>query len=130
MINQKVRFLLVGVLNTVLGFAIYYICFKILNINYSYSLSIAHIIGVINSYYWNKRWTFNVKQGSKKMIFKFGLIYLCTFFINYGILTIFVEFFELNPLISQFFSLLITTVMSYVGQKYWSFKVTKLESEN
>ncbi|OMF08591.1 GtrA family protein [Paenibacillus sp. FSL H7-0331] len=129
-INQTLRFILVGILNTIVGYTVYFICLNLLHFNYSISLVVSHILGVINSYYLNKKWTFNVARSSSRMILKFGLIYLCTFLLNYGILVLFVEMLKLNPLISQLISLFVTTIISFLGQKYWSFKATKLESES
>jgi putative flippase GtrA len=83
---------------------------------------------VINSYFWNKKWTFKIKNNSKNMILKFCFLYICTFLINYGILVLFVEMLKFNPIISQLASMFVTTLISYIGQKYWSFKVNKLES--
>lgn len=121
-VGQKLRFILVGGLNTIIGFLSYFLFLYIFEVNYTLSLFISHVIGVINSYFWNKNYTFNVKKGSKGMILKFIFLYFSTFLINYAILTLLVEIVKINPIISQLVSLTITTIVSFIGQKYWSFK--------
>jgi putative flippase GtrA len=129
MMNQTLKFIMVGIINTIVGFSIFYLSLEVFHFNYLVSLIISHIIGVINSYLWNKSWTFNIHYHSFSMVFKFGLTYLLTFIINSVLLVLLVEVFNQNPVISQLFSMVITTAISFVGQKYWSFKVKKMESE-
>ncbi|MGO4185780.1 GtrA family protein [Paenibacillus sp. MCAF9] len=123
------KFIVVGILNTIVGFSVFYLSLEVFHFNYLVSLVISHIIGVTNSYLWNKSWTFNIRYHSFSMVLKFGLTYLLTFIINSALLVLLVEIFKQNPVISQLFSMVITTAISFVGQKYWSFKVKIMESE-
>lgn len=128
MFNQTTKFILIGGLNTIIGFTIYFLCFKVFDLSYGLSLVISHIIGVINSFFWNRTWTFNVKKSDKNMILKFIVTYFITFLINYLLLILFIEVFRMNPLVAQVISTVLNTVVSFIGQKYWTFKVKTLES--
>jgi putative flippase GtrA len=123
--NQPIKFLIVGALNTLVGFIVYFICIKSYNIHYVTSLIISHIIGVIHSYFWNSRWTFRVKVVSISKISKFILVYSITFIINLLSLSIFVDFLQIDKITSQLFALTITTILSFLGHKYWSFRKNK-----
>jgi putative flippase GtrA len=122
MSKQSIRFIIVGILNTVIGFLVYYFCLKVLYINYLESLLISHIVGVLHSYIWNSKWTFNADKINISSLFKFSSVYALTFLINLIVLFIFVNFIGISKLIGQIFALFITTIISYVGHKFWSFK--------
>ncbi len=56
---QIAKFCIVGILNTVVGYGAFFIL-----VNYFYyllALLIAHIIGVIHSFFWNKYWIFGTQ---------------------------------------------------------------------
>ncbi|MBY9077520.1 GtrA family protein [Paenibacillus sp. CGMCC 1.18879] len=123
--NQSFRFIVVGVLNTIVGFLVFAGYLHFIGDNYFYALLTSHIIGVIHSYIWNNRWTFSVKRFSLQSVIKFILIYTITFIINYLLLSLFVSIMGLNKLIAQLISLFITTLISFFGHKYWSFSKSK-----
>lgn len=126
---QMFRFVAVGLLNTIVGFSIYYILLRYLDLNYTISLLIAHIVGVIHSYLWNKNWTFGVKHNSITTLIRFLVVYTFMFVINYLLLAVFVEVLDYNKIWAQAISLLLTTMISFIGQRYWSFKTNNVESE-
>ncbi len=119
--KQISRFVAVGILNTIVGVGSYFILLD-LNIYYLFSSFIAHIIGVTNSFIWNKKWTFRSNGSFLKEFLKFNSVYAVTFFVNLLLLVLFVEKFGFNPKISGVFSLGISAMISFFGHKYWSFK--------
>lgn len=129
MFSQPIKFVIVGLMNTLVGYFIFYVCLQFLNLNYTLSLVISHIIGVINSFFWNRRWTFNVGYSSSSMRIKFVSTYLIAFIINYLFLLLLVEIMRINPAFSQLTAMVFTTGISFFGQKYWSFKEKVSESE-
>ncbi|KWX86473.1 hypothetical protein AMQ83_18695 [Paenibacillus riograndensis] len=123
--NQTIKFLIVGVLNTIVGFAVYAGMLLFLKVNYSFALLVSHVIGVIHSYIWNNKWTFGVKDYNLRSMMKFILVYTLTFFVNLLLLSIFIHQLGINKFYAQAISLFITTLISFFGHKYWSFKASK-----
>ncbi|CAH1208495.1 hypothetical protein PAECIP111891_03230 [Paenibacillus allorhizoplanae] len=123
--SQTIKFLIIGILNTVVGYLIYFLCLKFIDLNYMISLLCAHVLGVLHSYYWNSRWTFNTGRKTYKNLLKFSGVYVISFFINLLVLYIFINYLEQNALLSQVFALFLTTLISFIGHKYWSFKISK-----
>lgn len=119
--KQIFRFLLVGFLNTILSYIVY-ISLLYLGIYYILALLISYIVGITNSYTYNKKWTFKSKGGSKREFSKFVLVYGITFSVNSFLLLLFVEKLMLGPNIGQVFALSIVTMISFFGHKYWSFR--------
>lgn len=120
--HEIVKFLVVGIANTLLGYTVYFICLIFLQFHYVYALLCSHVVGVINSYLLNSNWTFRSSQNYKWVtILKFCSVYSITFLINYAVLAFFIDYLSHSELISQFYALMITTICSFGGHKYWSF---------
>lgn len=120
--KQISRFIFVGILNTILGFGIYFILLS-LNVYYMLALLISHLICVTHSFIWNKKWTFKSKGDGRREGLKFISVYSITFLINLLILAFFVEKLMFDPKVGQIFALGIVTMMSFLGHKYWSFRL-------
>ncbi|WP_379157452.1 GtrA family protein [Paenibacillus sp. sgz5001063] len=125
MSTQTFRFVIVGILNTIVGFGVYAIYLHIINNNYLQALIASHIIGVAHSYFWNNKWTFQQKSYNTRSAIKFISVYAVTFFVNLFLLTLLVDTIGMNKLIAQAIALFLTTLISFFGHKYWSFRTSK-----
>lgn len=125
-LHESLRFVIVGILNTVVGFAVYFLCVYFLGLHYTLSLVISHIIGVCHSYYWNNKWTFKAGKVEAGTIYKFITVYGITFSLNLLLLSVLIFF--MNQIFAQAIALMITTMISFVGHKYWSFRKNRTES--
>jgi len=117
--EQLIKFSLVGILNTVIGYAVFFIAS--LFMNYIVALIIAHVVGVTNSFFWNKYWVFR-SDGNKIVEFlKFYSIYALVLIVNIILLYYLVSVLQFEPQISQLVLLPILTIITYLGHKHWSF---------
>ena len=86
--KQIGKFAVVGVLNTVLDFAVLNILISTTGISeglYAVMFAgIAFITAVINSYYWNKYWTFQVEKKTRSEFLEFIGVSLIGFGLNVG----------------------------------------------
>lgn len=119
--RQEFRFLLVGGLNTLIGYGSYVILL-ILGINYLIATTLSTIIGIIHSYIWNKFFTFKSQGNVKKEIPKFIFVYFVSYIL--GMLSIYflVSILDINQYISGLINLVLTTLISWFGHKNFSFK--------
>jgi putative flippase GtrA len=118
---QSLKFILVGVLNTAIGYGCYFICLH-LGLDYILSLTISHIIGVANSFLWNKLWTFKSKGGIRRELPRFITVYAVTYILNLAVLAVLVEGLSLDKRLSQAAVTCVLTAVSYFGHRLWSFK--------
>lgn len=118
---QGIRFLFVGGINTVVGYGSYTI-FLLLNINYLIANTLSTIIGVINSYIWNRNFTFKSNAKIKEELVKFISVYLVSYLISMLSIYILVSKLGIDKYIGGLLNLIITTLISYFGHKYFSFK--------
>lgn len=119
--SHFLKFLFVGVLNTVVGYGVYFL-FVYFGFHYSIALLISHPVGVIHSYFWNKYWTFSDKKNTSNEPYKFVAVYLVTFGVNLFLLFCFVDVIGFSPKIGGLIALSLVTIISFFGHKYWSFK--------
>jgi len=116
---QSIRFGLVGILNTIVGYGAYFI---LLNwFNYLIALVISHVVGVTHSFFWNKYWTFKSSGKVRSELAKFILVYTVSFAVNLLLLGALVGYYKINPRIAQAFVLSLTTCISFIGHRFWSF---------
>jgi putative flippase GtrA len=118
-INQFIKYSFVGVLNTVISYVAFFILVNYAQ--YLIALGCAHFIGVINSYVWNHSWVFHRRRSIVDFV-KFNAVYIIAFAVNAAALVICVEFLKLEPRLAQLGLIPLVLVISFTGNKYWSFK--------
>jgi len=118
-VQQIFKFCGVGILNTIIGYCAFFLLVNYLN--YLLALFIAHIIGVLHSFLWNKYWIFKSRQFRLLEFIKFNVIYAMVFIVNAIALFVCVEIFQVNPRLAQLLLLPVITMISFFGQKLWTF---------
>ncbi len=123
--TQIIRFCFVGILNTIVGYGVFFIL-----VNYLYylvALLIAHIVGVIHSFLWNKYWIFKTKEINLEEFIKFNIVYVIVFVANAVTLFVCVDIISIDPKLAQLIILPIITLISFFGQKLWTFRANVRE---
>jgi putative flippase GtrA len=119
-LKQLLKFGLVGVLNTTIGYLAF--IFFLDYANYMASLVMAHIIGVTNSFIWNKYWTFQSRTNIIAEFVKFNSVYAVVLLANAADLFFLVDMMKLSPRLAQLVALPAVTIISFSGHKNWSFR--------
>lgn len=73
---QFIKYSMVGVMNTLITLVVIYVCKSLLDINEYVSNTVGYIAGLINSFLWNKKWVFKVKEDSFNQIIRFAAGFL------------------------------------------------------
>ena len=90
-INQAAKFLSVGAANTLLDAALYFALTRWFGLGGMATLAkgISYSVGILNSYYWNKIWTFKLESPSNGRVFVgFALANLFSLAINASVMYI------------------------------------------
>jgi putative flippase GtrA len=119
--KKLLKFGLVGVVNTLISIACY-ILFVKLGMHYILANIISYMIGVVNSYYWNKKWVFQYKQNHLSVFAKFIIVNLVVLCINTSSLFLFVHKFGLNQYLAQFMSTVLGMGINFILNKKWTFE--------
>ncbi len=127
---QFVKFGIVGVSNTLISLAIYWMCYYVLGWHYQISNIVAFVISVTNAYYWNSRYVFQNRQDNRfsqqaKRYLKSMVSYGSTFLLSTALLTFWVEVLAISAGIAPLINLLITIPLNYLLNKHWAFRKGK-----
>ena len=119
--DSKMRFLFVGALNNLVAYAIYAACIHA-GLFYAVALLISNIFAIFHSYLWNKYFTFKKREKSGAEAVRFLLVYIVIYAVVNLILFVRVDILKLNAYIAGIISMIIATVLSYIGHKRISFQ--------
>ncbi|MFH1028287.1 MAG: GtrA family protein, partial [Pseudomonadota bacterium] len=81
-IGQAVKFGAVGLLNTALDLGLYFALTRWVGLAAVFAKSISYGAGILNSFYWNKSWTFRSKASAQSTLLPFILVNLAGLAIN------------------------------------------------
>ncbi|PLT30574.1 GtrA family protein [Peribacillus deserti] len=124
------RFLIVGVLNTVIGLSSIFILMNVFGIGYWYSTLIGNVIGASASFFLNRAFTFKSSVSYGKSAFKFAGVIAISYFLSYSASGVVAENLRSmmgspRPDVVQNAAVLIGsflyTILNYTGQKYLVF---------
>lgn len=129
------KFILVGVINTVVGAGVMFMCYNLFSCSYWFSSAANYVIGSIVSYFLNKYYTFKVKKRRWKYVLKFVANISICYLLAYGIA---------KPLAARLLSgasvsiqenvamlvgMCLFVVLNYFGQRFFAFKDEGEEKE-
>ncbi len=122
------KFILVGIINTIVGTGVMFLCYNALHFNYWISSAMNYIIGSIVSYFLNKYFTFQNKQRSWKMVAKFIINISVCYLIAYGVAKPLVARILYNQSITiqengaMLVGMCLFVGLNYLGQRFFVFK--------
>lgn len=119
--KRFIRFLLVGGINTIVGYGTFAI-FIYFNYHYYFSYIMSYVIGIANSYIWNKLFTFKSKNKSYRELLRFISVYLISFVIGSIFLYTAVDMLKINEYVAGLINLIFVTLISWIGHNKFSFK--------
>ena len=82
--KTTIKFLIVGVINTLVGTSIMFFLYNLLHVSYWISSASNYIIGSIVSYFLNKYFTFQSKEKSLAMVARFVINISVCYLLAYG----------------------------------------------
>ena len=115
------KFVLIGLINTALGYGLFGL-FLYFGSFYLVALTLSHVIATINSYIWNRKFTFKSKENVKGEFIRFICVYVLMFVINFVLLYLAVDVLRYQPHIAQLCILVVIVITSFLGQKYFTFR--------
>jgi putative flippase GtrA len=124
--DERVRFLLVGGTNTVVGYGLFALLELTIGqrVGYLVSLYLSYAIAVAVAFVLHRRFTFRVTGSGNVLLdfVRFASVYVVTLAINTVALPLLVELGGLVPLVAQAIVVVVTTAVSYFGHKFFSFR--------
>jgi len=122
-VRQFVKFGIVGVSSTIIDWGIFYILNYYLGIYYLIAKVLSFLVSVVNSYIWNRRWTFR-SQDQKKMheFGRFVLVAIVGLALNTYIMYFAVSTLHLHYIFGLALATAIVMFWNFLINKFWTFK--------
>lgn len=123
---QFIKFGIVGISNTLISYCTYAVLVW-LGVDFLLSNLIGFVVSVLNSFYWNSRYVFDLNNADTKQKLKA----LIKTFISYAgtglvlssaMLILWIDIVQLSKYIAPIINLIITVPVNFVVNKVWAFK--------
>jgi putative flippase GtrA len=121
------RFVVVGVLNTIVGTAIMFIFYNVFHFDYWISSAANYFFGSILSYFLNKYYTFSYRKKEWKSAVRFVINIILCYLIAYGIAKPTMSWLlsgttkAVQENIAMVFGMGLFVVLNYFGQRFYTF---------
>lgn len=122
------KFILVGIVNTLVGTAVMFGCYNLLHLSYWVSSAANYVVGSVVSYFLNKNFTFRNKSKDPMVLVRFVINITVCYLLAYGIA---------KPLVRRILSASSVSVqengamlvgmclfvgLNYLGQRFFAFR--------
>ncbi len=119
---QFVKFCVVGVSNTAISLAVYYIFILINPELYILGNAVGFVVSVLNSYFWNSTVVFKKTDEKLKTVIKTFVAYGTNLLLGTALLYLFVDVLSISELVAPLLNLLITIPLNFILNKFWVMK--------
>ncbi len=137
--DQRVAFLIVGGINTVVGFGIFVVCSETVGhfVDHRFgkiagslvTVGITHVLSVLFAFVMHRRFVFRVRGHVLRDLVRFESVYLTALGINVVALPVLVEL-GLQRIPAQAIIVAVNTLLSYFGHRHFSFRRTATEAHD
>ncbi|MBR6459582.1 MAG: GtrA family protein [Actinomycetaceae bacterium] len=131
MSHSFVRFLGVGVINTIVGTAVMFLCYNAFGFSYWVSSALNYIIGSIVSFYLNRKYTFRYQKRDMWTAVRFVIGIVLCYLIAYGVAKpLAVRLLSGYSLsvqenVAMVFGTVFFVLINYATQRWFTFRTTK-----
>ena len=117
-----IRYLLVGVVNTLVGLGIIYLAMYFLKMDLASSNAFGYAIGIMVSFVLNKKWTFDSQDHVVYSFLRYLLVLAVAYVANLATVLFANSHFDLNPYLSQALGIVPYTTIGFLGSRYFAFR--------
>ncbi|MBL8992148.1 MAG: GtrA family protein [Spirochaetia bacterium] len=115
------RYLVVGLLNTALGYGAILASSHWLGFSYLWANVTGYAFGLVNAFFWQKKWVFRSRGLWRSEILPFLAVFGAGFLVNLLVVLILGEFTALDKNLCQLAGIASYTTTNFLGNKVWTF---------
>lgn len=125
--KTTIKFLVVGVVNTLVGTGIMFFLYNVIQVNYWVSSAANYIVGSIVSYFLNKYFTFQNKEKNIRQVIRFTVNILICYLLAYGLARPCIRFVlsfaekSVQDNIAMLAGMCLFVGFNYLGQRFFVF---------
>ena len=126
--GTMLRFLMVGVINTLVGCGTMFLLYNWAHCSYWLSSAANYVVGGIVSFFLNKYFTFRKKEWSWSQVVKFAINVAVCWLLAYGLAKPLVlrilegQSLWLQENVAMLVGMCLYTVLNYMGQRFFAFR--------
>ena len=122
-IKQAIKYGVVGVINTLITAVVIWVMMKLLGCSDVVSNVVGYIAGVLNSFIWNKKWTFKSTEKWMGSAIRFGIVFGICYLLQLGLLVFVLNpYLAIDPYYNQLIAMAFYTAINFVMNKFYTFK--------
>ena len=122
-VRQFIKFGIVGASSAIIDWSIFYLLNLTFGVYYLIAKVLSFSVAVINSFIWNRRWTFRSQDPNRKKEFtKFLIIATVGLSINALIMYIVVSIYGQRKFVGLIFATGLVTFWNFLANKFYTFK--------
>ncbi len=121
-IKQAIKYGLVGVSNTFITMVVIWSMLKLFGLPDIISNISGYIAGVLNSFIWNKQWTFKSTDSWMGSAIRFGIVFAICYLLQLGLLLYLNAHLSIDPYYNHLIAMAFYTVINFLMNKYFTFK--------
>ncbi len=120
--KQFLRFIVVGVLNTISGLSIIFACKAFFAWGDVPANATGYSVGLLISFFLNKSWTFNHEGAYAGVAIKFLATFAIAYSLNLATVLVLIEQVGVNDYLAHFFGMMPYTLSFFVLSRYYVFR--------
>lgn len=122
-VKQAIKYGIVGVSNTVITAVVIWIMMMLFGCSDVVSNVVGYVAGVLNSFIWNKQWTFRSSAGWVGSAVRFGAVFGVCYLLQLGLLVyVLIPHFSFGSYYNQLIAMAFYTVINFVMNKLYTFR--------
>ena len=131
--NTVLKFLLVGVVNTLIGTGTMFLLYNLAHCSYWVSSAANYVVGGIVSFFLNKYFTFQNKTWEWSQVWKFAANVTVCYLLGYGLAKPLVlhllagQAVNIQENVAMLVGMCLYTGLNYLGQRFFAFKNVERE---
>lgn len=122
--SEKVRFLIAGVVNTAFGYGAFALLYFLLSTRFHYTIIILFSVftNITFSFLTHKFYAFRARGSWIREYLRYYVVYSVPILFSFAGFSFCIEILHMNAYVTQAVLTAISTVMSYIGHKNFSFR--------
>ena len=127
-IIQFTKYVVIGLASNGLLYFLYLVMTKY-GIGHKSAMTLLYVTGVLQTFMFNKKWTFSHQGGVSKSLFRYLASYALGYMLNFFALFYFVDKLFFSHEVVQGIMIILNAMMLFMLQKFWVFKVECTEEQ-
>ena len=124
---KVIKYGIVGLINTTITLAVIFILMEVFSVNYIVSNAAGYVLGIINSFIWNKLWVFKGHANVVVELLLFLTVFGISYLVQLGFLVLIKEVAGVDVRISQVLAMFVYTIVGFLGNRFITFNIKEIK---